>query len=124
MIFLIFLHLCLDMHFFYWQKEAHGLGHNLSTLLSRQSGWPPSFARCFAFLRIAPQVMETHKRRKEDTLKYLNLAKINKLRYSFQFIGCPNIFCLLKNSLVLQRRDFKAADSFAQSKAPKQSYYV
>lgn len=78
---------CFDIHFFSsWQENVYGLGHKLSTLLCRQPDSPPPSALCVACLRIAPQVAETHKRRGEETLKYLNLAKINKLRYSLHIL--------------------------------------
>lgn len=69
------------------KKNCQWLGYKLSTLLYKDNlALTPPSAPCVACLRITPQVMETHKSRAEKTLKYLNLAKINKLRYSLHFL--------------------------------------
>lgn len=43
---------------------------------------PAAFSHCVSVCQNHTTGPETHKSRDEETLKYLNLAKINKLRYS------------------------------------------
>lgn len=66
---------------------------------------PTVFSQCVCVCQNGTTGPETHKSRDKETLKYLNLAKINKLRYSQHFIGCT------KNPVLLGL--LSALDQFA-----------
>lgn len=127
--------LCFEKHVFapngkkmscYWVINKRGCSAKATWLPThppthRQPSPPPPlptvrlFARCVACLQACTTSPETHKKEKQEALKYLNLAKINKLKYSlhillaahriqFLFSRCllMNLYSQEKNKVQLQ----------------------